>query len=79
MQRLYYPKLQGLLGKLFLDKIDKTGNSLVFILAISNKSDCSTLYYSERKHAKKTLIADGQDENEAITGLIDLIEKELAE
>ena len=26
-----------------------------------------------------TLIADGQDENEAITGLIDLIEKELAE
>ena len=26
-----------------------------------------------------TLIADGQDENDAITGLIDLIEKELAE
>ena len=26
-----------------------------------------------------TLIADGQDENEAITGLTDLIEKELAE
>ena len=26
-----------------------------------------------------TLIADGQDENEAVTGLIDLIEKELTE
>ncbi len=26
-----------------------------------------------------TLIADGQDENEAITGLVDLIEKELTE
>ena len=26
-----------------------------------------------------TLIADGQDENEAITGLTDLIEKELAD